>query len=64
MTIGELSKRLQEQKPVILYVQYKPFVDAGLTTNKGNFAHFLLVYGLDDETEPDKTFFLVVILKT
>jgi hypothetical protein len=59
MTIGELSKRLQEQKPVLLLVQYKPFVDAGLTTNKGSFAHFLVVYGLDDETEPDKTYFYV-----
>ncbi len=59
MTIGDLSKRLQEQKPVLLLVQYKPFVDAGLTTNKGNFAHFLVVFGMDDETEPGKTYFYV-----
>lgn len=57
MTIGDLSRRLEENKPVLLLIQYKPLVDAGLTTNKGSFAHFLVVYGVDNETEPDKTYF-------
>lgn len=63
MSIGDLIKRLDEQKPVILNVQYKPFVDTGSNTNKDNYAHFLVVYGYDNETEPDKTYFLFAILK-
>lgn len=42
-----IKRWVDAKKPVIVLVSYKPLSDAGITCNRGDFTHFLVVVGYD-----------------